>query len=118
MAVSGNATTRNTEEKAYLKQLSGEGGAKAYAPFGAGRKTGHQIPVVAAKGGEKGRRYAAELKPNSVRKKGKKKREGEKRRGKGEEVISGVVRPQAAVMCWLALLSGLRENSDGKELNY
>jgi len=26
-----------------------EGGPKAYAPFGAGRKTGHQISVVAAK---------------------------------------------------------------------
>jgi hypothetical protein len=24
-------------------------GAKAYAPFGAGRETGHQIPAVAAK---------------------------------------------------------------------
>lgn len=27
-----------------------ERGAKAYAPFGAGRKTGHQEPVVAARG--------------------------------------------------------------------
>lgn len=34
---------------AKMTQLKRIRGAKAYAPFGAGRETGHQVPVVAAK---------------------------------------------------------------------
>lgn len=41
---------RGTEEEA----VGAERGARAYARFGAGRKTGHQEPVVAAKRGEEG----------------------------------------------------------------
>lgn len=42
-------TERNAKINLRREGRRGERGAKAYAPFGAGRETGHQIPAVAAK---------------------------------------------------------------------
>ena len=59
-----------------------ERGAKAYAPSGAGRKTGHQKPVVAAKGKKREDDMVAELDDNSV-KGGKRKEKRKKGEGTG-----------------------------------
>jgi hypothetical protein len=54
-------------------------GAKAYAPFGAGRETGHQVPAVAAKKEGKTINMEAELPLKPCEKKREKEREKQRR---------------------------------------
>lgn len=45
----GGTVDRSGLKRKSRKKRAIAGGAKAYAPFGAGRETGHQEPAVAAK---------------------------------------------------------------------
>lgn len=79
-----------SQETVEEEELGGGEGAKAYAPFGAGRETGHQKPAVAAKRRRKGDRYRGRVANKTLyRKERREKKEGKKRKEKKEREQSG-----------------------------
>ena len=81
-------TACDEERRVSIESRRGTRGAKAYAPFGAGRETGHQKPAVAAKRKGKAIDIEAELRPKPCiegRKRKKKRRTKKKKKRKGRE---------------------------------
>lgn len=80
-----------TKSGVSIESRRGTRGAKAYAPFGAGRETGHQKPAVAAKRKGKAIDIEAELrtKPCIERKKEGKKKKRRTKKKKEEKTGSG-----------------------------
>jgi hypothetical protein len=89
-----NELRRLQQRQAQRKEINCSKGAKAYAPFGAGRETGHQVPAVAAKIEGENARCRRRIANETMRK------EERRRKGKTESGRGG--RSRRSVSPWSA----------------